>query len=346
MGMGGMRPSNMISNNGPVRVRKQPNLIQSIGGIFFGILLVLGAPLAMWQAQSQHSAKDFQSAVVVTAPGQSGYVRVQGAPTYAESTADDECYTANCVYEKKDLQELVTTQDLVCKENLQSSEMLRVIARNGSECDEDGTNCVPCYDVEKDTWESQSTSMVLNDVMVNGYRVMPSEGAVYLETVETIVDTGVSKLTSRPSRTVYDDYVLPTQMVVVGTSDGAVVSDPGEKVFVLSSLSSDATLSALKTKDQSSRIMLWIVTFAMLFIGFGLILGPLSWLGRKTGFIPVIGPLLKEGSGALIGVASFLLAVVSWIVIFLAVMVFKLWWISLLVILGFVIFFIVKSKQK
>jgi hypothetical protein len=331
--------------SGPVRIRKQPSLIQSILGIFIGIALVLASPVAMWMAQSQHAYKDFNSATVA-GKNQSGYIRVDGAPFFSNDADVDACYQTECVYEEADYQELVTHRETVCQNNLRETETLRIISTNGSECDEDGTNCVPCYNVEKDEWETQSTDLVLNNFTVAGYEVVVSESAVYLDTISETVETGADEISLNPTRTVYESFVLPETVLVVGDSDGKLVTEPESQTFVISSYSVEKTAELLKELDRNNRLGLWLLTFGMLFIGYTLILGPLAWLGRKTSYIPVVGKMLKEGSKFMVGLVSALLAVVSWIVVFLLITILKFWWLALIALLIFIVLMIVKSKQK
>ncbi len=334
-----------LNGGGIVRTRKEPGIGQTIAGVGIGILLVLAAPLAMWSAQSQHRAKDFQRATPVdTAGGTTGYVTFSGTPAYADGDGGAACIEGSCLYQKEEQRELVTHTELECGSNIQESATLRILRSNGSECDSDGKNCVPCYDVEKDSWELQKTVVSLYDVTLGAYTVSPSESAIYLDTHEKTMDTGLAN-SGRPSQSIYTWFPLPTRLLVVGTSDGSHVTTPADTVFVLSAYDAAGTLLKLKQLDKGSMFALFIGTFLMLFVGYGLILGPLSWAGRQLGFIPLIGQMLKGGSKFLVGLAAFLLAIPSWIIIFVLVAVLKFWWLALIVIalgLGFVFW---KSKQ-
>ncbi len=334
-----------INATGPVRTRKEPTLLQTIAGVGIGILLLLASPLAMWSAQSQHRAKDFNSATnIETTGGVAGYVTFSGAPSYVEKDGGTACIEESCVYQKEVQQELVTHTELECGSNVQESATLRILRSNGSECDSDGKNCVPCYDVEKDSWEQQKEIVSLYDVVIGGYTVSPSVGAIYLDTHEKTIDTGLAD-SGRPSRSIYTWFPLPTRLLVAGSSDGSRVMAPADTVFVLSAYDAAGTFLKLKEMDQNSMFTLFIGTFLMLFIGYSLILGPLTWAGRQLSFIPLIGSMLKGGSKFLVGLAAFLLAIPSWIIIFLLVAVLKFWWLALIVIALGVGFMLWKAKQ-
>lgn len=333
----------MAGGTGPVRMKKSPNLFQAIFGVFFGILLVIASPMAMWFAQSQHTAKDFQSAQQVEATSAStGYVKFSGAPEFATADGGSACYAQECVYQRESQQELVTKVDLVCGNNVQNTETQRVLRQNGVECDENG-DCVPCYDVERDTWEEQNSITSLYDLKVGDYTVAPTQSTIYLDTREQIVETGYSNV-GNETRSVYTYFPLPDQILVAGSSNGSTVT-AGEKAFVLSQFDDATTLDKLKARDRTNQIILWIVTFFMLFIGISLILGPLAWVGRQARFIPVIGPMLAKGSGSLIALASLLIAIPLWILIFVLVVLIKAWWLAVIVVLLVAGFLIWKAKS-
>lgn len=336
----------VAGGTGPVRMKKAPNLIQSIMGVFIGILLVIASPLAMWFAQSQHTAKDFQSAQVVEATsGATGYVTFSGTPEFATADGGSACYAQECIYQKESQQELITKVELVCGNNVQNTDTQRVLRQNGSECDENG-DCVPCYDVERDTWDEQDVIYDIYDVKVGEFTVAPTQSTIYLDTREQIVETGFSAV-GNESRSVYTYFPLPSSLLVAGSSNGSTVT-AGEKAFVLSQFDSATTLEKLKARDRANQVILWVVTFFMLFIGISLILGPLSWAGRQLRWVPVIGPMLSKGSGSLIALASFLIAVPLWILIFILVVLIKAWWLALillLVIIGLVIWKVKNGKK-
>ena len=318
----------VAGGTGPVRMKKSPNIFQSVIGALFGILLVLGSPIAMWAAQSQHSAKDFASArPVESVSSEIGYITFSDAPTYTDSEAGTECLVANCVYQSESQQELITKQDLVCGNNVRNTDTQRILYQDGSECDENG-DCVPCYQVEKDSWDEISDRETTYNVTVGSYDVLPTQSTIFLDTEEQTVETGYSDA-GNETRSVYTYFTMPTTLLVAGNSDGTTVR-AGEKVHVLSAFDAETTLEKLKARDRTNQIVLWILTFLMIFIGLTLILGPLSWAGRALRFVPVVGPMLSKGSQTLITAAAFLLAIPIWIVLFVLVVLLKLWWLALI----------------
>ncbi len=79
-----------------------------MGGVFIGVLLVLGSPVALWHAESQHTAQDFKSAMPVEANSRTdGYVVFTGTP---ETNSPLACVEEqkSCLYYLQENQELVT----------------------------------------------------------------------------------------------------------------------------------------------------------------------------------------------------------------------------------------------
>jgi hypothetical protein len=335
--------ASIAGGTGPVRMKKSPNIIQSLVGVLVGIVLVFGSPLAMWWAQSQHSADDFSSAVSVEADsGAAGYVTFRGAPSYANEGDGSACLDDSCIYQEESQQELVTVQELVCGDSVTSNSSMRILQQNGSECDEYG-DCVPCYDVEKDEWQEIASIETHYDVKVGSY-VIDHEGAIYFDTREKTVTEEAYYYDENDKRSVYTYYLMPSNLLVAGYSDGERVTN-GELAFVLSDYDATVTLEKLEARDQANQMILWVITFVMLFIGLSLIFGPLAWMGRQMRYVPVIGPMLAKGSNAMIGVAAFVLAVPLWIALFVIIVLIKSWWIALILVALILAGIIWKAKK-
>jgi len=334
--------NNGIDDTGPVRKKKEPNLIQSIIGVFVGIGIILFSPLLMWQAESQHTAKEFASANSVEASeAVDGYVTFSGEPSFDDTAVDCESGGEGfkCIYEKKSVENLVTTQELVCQNNLKGDEMTRILERDGSECDDAG-NCTPCYQVEKDSWEVQSESSMYNSVIVGAYTINP-DGALFMNTreqIEHLEYPGDSYETDEfydeyydTHRVVYTVFDSPDKLLVAGQSVDGVVNRPAENVYVISQFDAATTLANLESRDSMNKWLYRFATFFMLFVGFGMVFGPLHWFGRKFARLPLVGKFIADGSKAIISLISFVLAGLFFIVEFVAVTVIKHWWVILIV---------------
>ena len=334
----------VAGGTGPVRMKKGPGLVQSLIGMLIGVAFLIGSPLVMWYAQSQHSADDFTSAISVDAESSEvGYITFRGEPRYVEEGAAADCLVGNCLYQTESQQEQVTVEDLVCGSNVKSTSDMRVLQQNGSECDENG-DCVPCYDVERDEWEERASNTTYHEVQVGSYTVDP-RGAVMLDTESKTLDTGVNE-DFNPTRSVYSYFSLPSNLLVAGYSDGSRVTGGGELTYILSQFDPIITLQKLEERDEQNQRLLWIVTFVMLVIGLSLIFGPLQWMGRQMRFVPVVGPMLSKGSTGLLGFAALLLAIPLWIVLFVVITILKSWWIAVLLVVLLGIFLIWRAKKS
>lgn len=339
--MGAMGP-----NKGPVRIKKKPNIFQSIIGVFVGIILVLGSPYAMWLGGSQDKAGEFESAERVEAvAGVEGYVVIEGVPEYAEASGGDECYLADCIYQEESMQTLVTEQKLVCGD-VKQDEDTRILFQDGYEYDEDTGETVPCYQVEQDSWEEDSLDVLAYEVMVGELTVVPSGDAVMLDSEEDIVNDEFDENGKAIHRSVYTSFVMPSELLVAGVSDGSEVVAPVKDVFVLSSYGDATTLSMLEDIDAQNALMYRIVAFLMLFIGFSLMFGPLEWAARMFGKIPGLGMAISKGSRFLITLMAAVLAAIFWIVIWLIVTLIQIWWLGLIVlaVIGLIIWLVSKKK--
>lgn len=330
-------PIGQMTPNGPIRRKKQPNILQSIAGAFLGILLIIGSPVVMWMAGDQNRADDFEASQQVSADtAASGYVTFRGAPELADADAGLDCYIGECVYEHESVERLETTQSLECSNNITEDDMTRILYQDGYEYDDETGENTPCYQVERDRWEVQSESTVLNDVVVGAFTATPHEGAEYLETVEEIVETDFDFDDRAVARTVYTAFLMPEQLLVTGeATDGRVVK-PAERTYVFSQFDSALTLQKLDEIDKANRLFLWFATFFMIFIGYGLIFGPLHSLARIFLHIPGLAPLgraIAQGSRAMIGVLSLILAVITWIIVWFFVTIIQVWWLGLVVVL-------------
>ncbi|NQV11854.1 hypothetical protein HQ524_00670 [Candidatus Uhrbacteria bacterium] len=338
----------MGPSSGPTRIKKKPGFLQSIVGVLVGIVLVLGSPFAMWAAGSQNTAKDFAKAEAVDATSSaSGYIVVRGAPSYATADGGSACFLNQCITETKSNQTLTTSNELICRQTVQNTETQRVIGRNGEECDADTGECVPCWDVEKDTWEELSSTTLNYDVKVGAYTVEVTDNAILIDTKEQIVEEDFDYDGKAIERTVYTSFIMPSQLLAAGQSDGSTISTSAKRVFVLSNLDREATLLELKAQDRANKFALWGVAFFMLFIGFAMMFGPLEWLGRFAGKIPGIGPMLREGSKGMIAGISFLLALVLWIIEWFFISILQNVWLAagaILIIAG-VAYWMSKRKK-
>jgi hypothetical protein len=337
-----------MQGGGPVRMKKKPGLVQSVFGVFIGIALVLFSPYPMWLAGAQDFAGEYESATRVDATsGDDGYVVFDGAPSFVAAGDSAKCHAPECIYETESVQQLVTNQELVCG-SVTESESTHILYQDGYEYDEDTDKTVPCYQVEKYTWEEQEFNEVINKVKVGAYTITPSSRAQFFETEEDIVEDEFNDSGKAMHRSVFTSFVMPTSLLVAGEAVAKNVGAPDENVYVLSAHNYDTTLVKLQDLDTQRKIMFMLAAFVMLFIGFMLIFGPIDWARRMLGRLPFAGRMLSEVSRAAIMGVSLLLSIVLWIVIWLVVTLVQVWWLGLivLVLLGFGVWLLSKRKKE
>lgn len=320
-----------------VRMKKSQTLLGAIAGVFIGILLVLGSPVALWYAESQHTAEDFASATPVdTSSGTDGYVSFTGTPEVASPLACVEGQKS-CLYYLEENQELKTITEEQCGD---VSDDARIIAPTVLECDEDG-NCEQCYTVERDEWQTQTQDEQYGSATVGAYTVNFSSDALMLGLEENIIEQ------SATTRDVWTTFPVPTALTVAGDSIGSVISS-AEKTYVLSPYDASLTLTKLQERDSTMGWALRAVTFAMLFIGFASIFGPISYFSHVLRKIPIIGSFIKEATGLIVGLVSFLLAIVTfavlWVLVSIIQNVFVLIAVLALLGAGFAVYMKVKKE--
>lgn len=275
-------------------------------GTFIGIALIIFSPLVLWQAESQHRAKDFAAAVQVEADDvQEGYVTFEGTVETEENLLcanDDACYYYNI-----DHQELVKIQEEQC-----GTTDGEILYRTGQQCDDDGT-CEQCYMVEKEEWQTQSSESDYMSVKVGEYQVEVNGRGEMVGTKDATI------MLSDTTRDVW--YYMPAvdTLRVAGESRGGEVQGAGELTFVVSAYSYDQTLVELQARDDLNKWIFRLITFVMLVVGYGGVFGVLSYFSSLAGQIPIVGRFVKEGFGAIVGLITMVLATITfaleWVVI-------------------------------
>ena len=333
---GGMPGSGMRPGMGPVRIKKKNTLGNALGGMLMGIILIFGSPIALWFAESQHTAKDFASAEQVEATEVvDGYVTFQGEPTVTESAVCvDEM---ECLYSKLQEQVLTTNTSEVCG-NVTQDEDTRILYKTVTECDEEG-NCEQCYMVEQDTWEDVNVNEEYGVASIGDYTVQFGGGALMMDTSEKIIEY------DEYTRDLWTYFPVPSELRVAGDAYSGSVAG-AEKTYVLSQYDYAKTLEELQARDAAAKWMLRIVSFFMLFIGFASLMGLVTYFAHLFRVVPIIGPFVKEGTKFLVSLAAFLLAIVVWLVMWLVIMFVKNLVVALIVLAALGGGLVVWQKKK
>ena len=293
-------------------------IIGSIAGLFIGILLVLFlAPVVLWYAESQNSAKVFSHTLEVSpTSGAKGYIRTTSAAIADSKTP---CYQnkveGNCLYYDYKFEELQSEAKEYCGTLMNNQ---KVIETKGQKCDSDGRNCQQCYLVNESNWFSTLTETKSNPFSIGNFKVNYPEGArvVGAQEYKKQIDE-----THRENLYYLKDNI---NLLVAGDSDGNVISHGGSKKFLLVSAKDyQGTYEQLRTQDRIIAWILRILTFIILLIGYNMIFGPISTFSYYVGKIPFIGKWIDGALRGTIFVISLVLAIAHFIILWVLIILIK-----------------------
>jgi hypothetical protein len=308
-----MSRSNQIGNR---------TLIGTVLGVLIGFGLIFFSPVVLWNAETQHAAKDLLSAEQLEADVvESGYVTFQGPVSVDEAFLCGED-NVDCLQYSLDMQELVPVEREECGV---LTEGVEVLYETELKCDEE-QSCKQCYMVEVQEWQTYDSENGAKTVDVGSYEVAFNNSALMLGTVNETVTL------SETFRDVWSYFPLPDELRVAGISSDGKVSGAGEQTYVLSPYGFDQTLVELQEKDASMKWILRVVTFVMIAFGVMGILGPLRYMGHILRHIPLLGGLLDEASGLIVGLTGLLLAIPLFAIFWTLVTVLKFLWLILAVV--------------
>ncbi len=314
-------------------------LFKSVVGIFVGLLfLILFAPMVLWFAESQNSAKIFSLTKEVTPmSGATGYIRTTGVAT---TTDPIPCYnnrvTGNCLYydyQQEELQYMVKDYCGALQQNQQ------VLEKKGQQCRRDNNDeekCEQCYSVNESNWNILSKETKFPPFSLGNFKVLTSENAKIIgaEEYKKDIDT-----THRESMHYIRDT---TSLLVAGNSDGQVISDSGNKKYLLVSTKNyQQTYAALKEQDKFWAMFLRLMTLLILFAGYMLLFGPLSVMSNYVRKIPLIGRWIDGAVGFVIFFVSLLLALLHFALLWTLIIILKnIIFITIAVAVLFLLFYI------
>ncbi|MCL5018825.1 MAG: TMEM43 family protein [Candidatus Pacearchaeota archaeon] len=320
-------------------------LLGSIAGVFIGILIILLlAPVLLWFAESQDSAKIFSlSEEVLSTSGATGFIRTTDVATANVAVP---CYqnkvSGNCIYYSYVLEELQYTTRDYCGT---LSENQKVIETKGQECRRDSNDeevCEQCYLVNESNWNTVQQEMKFQPFSIGNFKIdYPNSARIIgAETYSNQIDS------THKERM---DYIRNgVTLLVAGDSNGVTISDGGDKKYLLvSTLDYQATYETLKAQDVLIGWILRIIAFLALLIGYNMIFGPISVMSNFVRKIPLLGKWIDNAVGGVIFLASLLLAIVHFIIIWVLIMIIKnIIWAALIVGVAGIIFYLYTKFKK
>ncbi len=312
-------------------------LFKSVVGIFIGLLLlVVFSPVVLWFAESQNSAKVFSlTKEVESTSGATGYIRTTAIAT---ATTPLPCYTntvaGNCLYydyHQEELQYKVKDYCGVLQQNQQ------VLEKKGQQCNRDNNDeeqCEQCYTVNESNWNVLFKETKFPPFSLGNFKVLESENAKIIGAEEYKKDIDA---THRESMSYIKDT---SSLLVAGNSDGGVISDGGNKKYLLLSTKDyQQTYTLLKKQDKFLAIFLRLMTLLILFIGYNLLFGPLSVMSNYVRKIPIIGRWIDGAVGFVIFLVSLLLALLHFALLWILIIFLKnIFFIAIAVAVLFLLF--------
>ena len=310
---------------------KSGGITSTVFGFFIGVILVVfGAPLLLWNAESQHRAADFETAQVVDELDiQDGYVVVDSEPAVnedgeVECPGSDSSAKENCLYIK-------TTEEVyTAKEETQCGDLdddAVIIQRQAEQCDENGQNCEQCYLVETYDWKAEDSSEQFIEFFVGLYSVIPSEKTNFIGK-QDYLEYAVAEAEADPVpgdvRYDYTYFPVPDVILVAGDAEGGEIRAAYEdKPYVISDRSWQGTLEELQAQDTAAKWGLRIASLAAMVFGVILIFGPLMLLTNIFRVIPFVGKHVDEGIDGLLKFILGLVGFVLWLALWLVILTVK-----------------------
>lgn len=323
-------------------------IFKSILGVFIGILIILlVAPVALWYAESQDTAKIFShSKQVSSTSGASGFIRTSDI---ASLTSPNTCYkgkiSGDCIYYSYTLQELQYSLQDYCGD-LSSNQV--VVEKKGEKCRRDSNDdeiCEQCYVVNQSDWNVIESETKFMPFSVGNFKISNPATAKLIgaEFYENAIDSK-----HKESMNYVKDK---STLLVSGKSDGSSIADGGKKNYLLISTKGyEETYQSLRATDIMIGWILRILAFVILFLGYKMIFGPISTMSNYVRKIPFIGKFIDNAVGFVISLVSFILALVHFIVLWILIILIKnILYIALivgLIVLGFYLYTkFVKGKK-
>lgn len=330
-----------------------PGLFGSIFGVLIGLgLVVLVSPLLAWSSQTQHRAKDFKSAEVVSSESvTSGYVVVEGdatttddvyCPMEGDLTVAIDQFEAEgrdrCVYARATEE----TYQYVEKEVCGGIQEGQVFVQNTQD---------DCALVKELEWVETDRNEVINTFKIGAYTIIAEDAILIDDETFTAYPAGVTEETANEGDVRYSYRLLEfrDRMLVAGNaeSNGAIEGAFDKKTFVVSQKGYDGTLDALKSMDRSAATVFAVMSLLAMMFGMILIVGPLSLLTNIFVGIPFIGSHVTRGFDAIVKLFAALVGFVIWVPMFVIVVVINKLLIAIIVlaVAGAVVFYLAQKGK-
>jgi hypothetical protein len=283
----------------------------SIKGIFLGFLLI---PAALWlcyygETRKEISAYVQRTAIIApeSAPSGEADVRFSGVPV-AEVVSDTAYGVGNAWYINRRVEEY------------KQVEKTRRVKRDGQEYEERYlTNEWVSNPNDSATFSSSQFKfgpIVVTPSADSDWLEHAAENILMKQTLLGKMQSGEPALGSK--RVTITGIKAGSPLFVAGHLSGGTVRPNEDGMMVISAMSEAATIKSLKSGD---RMIYWVIkgiAFCLLYGGFMVLLGPLTW---ALSWIPILGHLGR-------GIIGFGMFVISGMIITgMSVLIHFFWWV-------------------
>ncbi len=278
-----------------------------------------------------------QTQEVGSTSGTSGYIRTTDI-ALAQTTQP--CYeqkiSGNCLYYKYELEELQYTAKEHCGS---TSSNQQIIEKRGEKCERDSNDeekCQQCYLVNESNWNIIKTELKFSPFSLGNFKVNYPHNA-------KIIGAGKYEQQLDTTHKEHLEYIFEnSKILVAGNSDGQAIShNEDENQLIISTLNYEGTYNALKKEDSTRAWIFCIVALNILIFGYLLIFGPISVMSNFVRKIPLLGKWIDNAVGGIILLASIVLGIVHFIIVWILIMLLKnIILIAVLIALGGIAFYI------
>lgn len=312
---------------------KPAGLLDSIKGIFFGLILI---PVALYLCYYGETRKEISAYVKRTVaitpaalPAAESDVRFAGTPE-ANVVTDSAYGVGNAWYIDRQVEEY------------KQVEKTRRVKKDGKEYDEKylTNEWVTNPDESKtfSTTQFRFGPLVVTPSALTHWLEAKANNVLMPQTLLGKPTGGVAALGDK--RVTVTGIKAGTPLFIAGHFSNGSVGTNEDGMMVVSAMTEQETLQSLKSGDRFIYWALKAIAFFLLYGAFMMILGPVTW---ALSWIPLVGNLGK-------GVLGFCMFILSFIIIFsMSLLIHFFWWIVggfILMLILLVVAGVSVSKKK
>ncbi len=309
-------------------------LSNSIKGIATGILFIIGSFILIGVTANQKEHSKVIEALPLQTPeeveGFDGMVKIQGEPDYSNTVVAPNTDEEVLYYSMR-------TEEFAVRE----VEKTRTVTENGQEIRE-------TYVEYETKWETVDTETKWSDFALGNIEINnPGKATLRVDTEEFYTNTedleyneflSQEELVDVPQkrRVTVTGVPADSTLIVVGANSGDSIASGEEGTYFISNKNE---ADFLASQQSSERTKFWIligVTWFLMTSGFTMLLGPIT---KILDIIPGVGGLVN-------GLLFIVFGIVSAVIIFIAYIGIKFWWLILLILIALIGFIVYKKAKK